>query len=28
MIRRHIIWRNKNAADKCLTALVRRANAA
>ena len=28
MIRRYIIWRNKNAADKCLTALVRRANAA
>ena len=28
MVRRYIIWRNKNAADKCLTALVRRANAA
>ncbi|EXU63666.1 transposase [Streptomyces sp. PRh5] len=28
MIRRYIIWRNKNAADKRLTALVHRANAA
>ncbi|GAX55861.1 transposase [Streptomyces olivochromogenes] len=28
MIRRHIIWRNKNAADKRLTALVHSANAA
>ncbi len=28
MIRRYIIWRNKNAADKCLTALVHRVNAA
>jgi hypothetical protein len=28
MIRRYIIWRNKNAADKHLKALVTRANAA
>ncbi|MFC9330827.1 IS630 family transposase [Kitasatospora sp. NPDC057015] len=28
MIRRYIIWRNKNAADKRLTAIVSRANAA
>ena len=28
MIRRYIIWRNKNAADKCLKTLVSRANAA
>ncbi|MDQ0946708.1 hypothetical protein QFZ24_000631 [Streptomyces phaeochromogenes] len=28
MFRRYIIWRNKNAAYKRLTALVRRANAA
>lgn len=28
MIRRYIIWRNKNAADQRLTALVHRANAA
>jgi hypothetical protein len=28
MIRRYIIWRNKNAADKRLTALVHRVNAA
>ncbi|WUP62167.1 hypothetical protein OG718_05730 [Streptomyces sp. NBC_00258] len=28
MFRRYIIWRNKNAADKRLTALGRRANAA
>ncbi|MFD4506451.1 IS630 family transposase [Streptomyces sp. NPDC058457] len=28
MVRRHIVWRNKNAADQRLAALVRRANAA
>ena len=28
MTRRYIIWRNKNAADQPLTALVHRANAA
>lgn len=27
MIRRYITWRNENAADQCLTALVHRANA-